>query len=320
MVPHSVMARLVLARDPVLGPSVAIGFGGYGYETVEPLDRTFLPTTEQRLNDLVSAYRSRVDSSRLSAEAAEELLELVTAVADVGNSHIGVERLVLDPILIGPDGVSARRRRAAPDPGVVGSSGRGPTSGVRAIPAATTGHRPVRRSRYGESMRAVTLTSYGDPDVLTLDDVPEPRPGPEDVVVEVVTTALNRADLLQRRGLYPGPRRDHEIPGMEFSGRVAAVGEQVTAWSLGQAVMGIVGGGGLRRTARDPRASDTAGSRRRPGGRCRRHPGGLPDRVRRPGRAGRVDVRALGPWSMPVPPGSGRRPSRSPKPSEPELP
>jgi len=92
-------------------------------------------------------------------------------------------------------------------------------------------------------MRAVVLTSYGEPDVLTLQDVPDPRPGPNEVLVEVETTALNRADLLQRRGLYPGPAMEYEIPGMEFSGRVAAMGESVTAWAEGDAVMGIVGGG-----------------------------------------------------------------------------
>lgn len=94
-------------------------------------------------------------------------------------------------------------------------------------------------------MRAVVLTSYGEPEVLTLADVPEPEAGPEDVVVEVVATALNRADLLQRRGFYPepGPKRAHEIPGMELSGRVVAVGTRVTAWSPGDEVMAIVSGG-----------------------------------------------------------------------------
>ena len=94
-------------------------------------------------------------------------------------------------------------------------------------------------------MRAVVLTSYGDPEVLTLADVPEPEAGPEDVVVEVVATALNRADLLQRRGFYPepGPTRAHEIPGMELSGRVVAVGSRVEAWSPGDEVMAIVSGG-----------------------------------------------------------------------------
>jgi NADPH:quinone reductase len=92
-------------------------------------------------------------------------------------------------------------------------------------------------------MRAVVLEEYGDPEVLSVSEVPDPEPGPEEILVEVVATALNRADLLQRRGRYPGPPMDHEIPGMEFAGRVVATGERATAWSVGDQVMGIVGGG-----------------------------------------------------------------------------
>ena len=94
-------------------------------------------------------------------------------------------------------------------------------------------------------MRAIVLTSYGDPDVLTLADIPAPDVGPEDVLVDVVATALNRAALLQRRGFYPEPgaKRAHEVPGMELAGRVAAVGDRVTRWSVGDEVMAIVAGG-----------------------------------------------------------------------------
>lgn len=92
-------------------------------------------------------------------------------------------------------------------------------------------------------MRAVVLEQYGEPDVLTIHEVPDPVPGPEEVLVEIVATALNRADLLQRRGLYPGPPMAHEIPGMEFSGRVAAAGDRVEGVAIGAEVMGIVGGG-----------------------------------------------------------------------------
>lgn len=98
-------------------------------------------------------------------------------------------------------------------------------------------------------MKAVVLTAYGDLDVLTITDISDPVPGPEEVLVDIVATALNRADLLQRRGLYPSPPLAGfvppapEIPGMEFSGRVAALGERVTSWSVGDEVMGIVGGG-----------------------------------------------------------------------------
>lgn len=98
-------------------------------------------------------------------------------------------------------------------------------------------------------MRAIVLTEYGEVDVLRLTEVSDPIPGPEEVLVDIVATALNRADLLQRRGHYPSPLLAGftppapEIPGMEFSGRVAALGERVGALSVGDEVMGIVGGG-----------------------------------------------------------------------------
>lgn len=92
-------------------------------------------------------------------------------------------------------------------------------------------------------MRAVVLTSHGDPDVLSLMDVPDPIPGPAEVVVRIAATALNRADLLQRRGLYPGPPMEHEIPGMEYAGTISEVGDQVRGLGVGDQVMGIVGGG-----------------------------------------------------------------------------
>lgn len=95
-------------------------------------------------------------------------------------------------------------------------------------------------------MRGVVITSAGGPEVLALrDDVPEPSAGPWDVVVEVRASALNRADLLQRRGLYVAPRGvPANVPGLEVAGEVAAVGAHVTRWKLGDRVMAIVGGGG----------------------------------------------------------------------------
>ncbi|MEM9566601.1 MAG: NAD(P)H-quinone oxidoreductase [Actinomycetota bacterium] len=92
-------------------------------------------------------------------------------------------------------------------------------------------------------MRAVVLEQYGGPEVLTIREVPDPVIGPEDIEVTIGATALNRADLLQRRGLYPGPPMDHEIPGMEFAGTVSAVGPAARRWAVGDPVMGIVGGG-----------------------------------------------------------------------------
>lgn len=93
-------------------------------------------------------------------------------------------------------------------------------------------------------MRAVVLEAKGGPEVLQVrSDIPEPVAGPEEVVVEIVSSSVNRADLLQRMGLYPGPPMTHEIPGLEYAGRVVAVGERVMSRSVGDPVMGISNGG-----------------------------------------------------------------------------
>lgn len=93
-------------------------------------------------------------------------------------------------------------------------------------------------------MRAVVLQSHGGPEVLTIVEVADPVPGPDEVLVDVHATALNRADVLQRMGLYPDPRgRTPEIPGLEFAGVVAAVGERVSMWNVGDRVMAIEAGG-----------------------------------------------------------------------------
>jgi putative PIG3 family NAD(P)H quinone oxidoreductase len=95
-------------------------------------------------------------------------------------------------------------------------------------------------------MRAVVLRSHGGPEVLAIEEVDQPVPGPDDVLVAIRATALNRADILQRMGGYPDPRRglSLEIPGLEFSGIVSAVGDRVTMWKPGDRVMAIEAGGG----------------------------------------------------------------------------
>jgi putative PIG3 family NAD(P)H quinone oxidoreductase len=93
-------------------------------------------------------------------------------------------------------------------------------------------------------MKAVVLREHGGPEVLQIEDVSSPTFGAEDILVSVAATALNRADLLQRMGFYPNPfPQGPEIPGLEFAGTVKAVGERVTAWKVGDKVMGIVSGG-----------------------------------------------------------------------------
>ena len=92
-------------------------------------------------------------------------------------------------------------------------------------------------------MRAVVLRSHGGPEVLTIEEVDDPTPDHDEIVVDVQHTAINRADVLQRMGMYPDPRgRELEIPGLEYSGVVSAVGADVTNWTVGDRAMGIEAG------------------------------------------------------------------------------
>jgi len=94
-------------------------------------------------------------------------------------------------------------------------------------------------------MKAIVIPKFGAADVLELRDVPEPECGPEDLLVAVRATALNRADLLQRLGLYPqpGPEPAHDIPGLEYAGEVVRIGYRVEGFAVGDRVMGILSGG-----------------------------------------------------------------------------
>lgn len=92
-------------------------------------------------------------------------------------------------------------------------------------------------------MRAVISQGKGPAEVRVA-EVASPAPGPDEIVVAVKASALNRADLLQTLGLYPPPAGvPAEIPGMEYAGEVKAIGSRVTRWKLGDRVLGLVGGG-----------------------------------------------------------------------------
>ncbi len=93
-------------------------------------------------------------------------------------------------------------------------------------------------------MRAITLPSHGDSGVLTPADVEDAVAGPTEVLVEVAATAVNRADIMQRRGFYPPPVGASPYPGLECSGRIAALGDGVTDWSVGDEVCALLSGGG----------------------------------------------------------------------------
>ena len=93
-------------------------------------------------------------------------------------------------------------------------------------------------------MRAVIADGAGGPEVLSVRDLPDPDAGPGEVVLDVAAAGLNRADLLQRQGHYPPPPGASEVLGMEVSGTVAAVGADVTGWSVGDQASALLAGGG----------------------------------------------------------------------------
>lgn len=93
-------------------------------------------------------------------------------------------------------------------------------------------------------MRAIVISEPGGPDVLDWQEVADPVPGPGEVLVDVAAAAVNRADLLQRQGLYPPPPGTPEWPGLECSGTVAALGPGVTSLRLGDQVCCLLSGGG----------------------------------------------------------------------------
>jgi putative PIG3 family NAD(P)H quinone oxidoreductase len=93
-------------------------------------------------------------------------------------------------------------------------------------------------------MRAIVIERPGGPEVLSWQEVPAPDPARGEVRVRVRATAVNRADLLQRMGLYPAPPdAPQQIPGLEYAGEVDAIGPGVTGWKAGDRVFGLVGGG-----------------------------------------------------------------------------
>ena len=93
-------------------------------------------------------------------------------------------------------------------------------------------------------MKAVVISSFGGPEVLQLGDVPEPTVGPRDVLITVAAAGVNRADVSQREGNYPAPKGAPEWPGLEVSGTVAALGNEVSEFAVGDEVCALLSGGG----------------------------------------------------------------------------
>ncbi len=93
-------------------------------------------------------------------------------------------------------------------------------------------------------MRVIEITSFGPPEGLAVAERSVPVPSSDEVLVEVAGAGVNRADVMQRRGHYPPPKGASDLLGLEVSGTVAAVGDGVSGWQVGDQVCGLVTGGG----------------------------------------------------------------------------
>jgi len=103
-------------------------------------------------------------------------------------------------------------------------------------------------------MYAITVREPGGPENMVWSEVPDPAAGPGEVVVDVVASAVNRADLMQRQGNYPPPPGASEIIGLECSGRIAELGEGVEGWQIGDEVCALLAGGGYAERVAVPAA------------------------------------------------------------------
>ncbi|MBW0137095.1 NAD(P)H-quinone oxidoreductase [Pseudonocardia abyssalis] len=103
-------------------------------------------------------------------------------------------------------------------------------------------------------MYAITVSEPGGPEAMQWAEVPDPVAKPGEVVLDVVASAVNRADLMQREGKYPPPPGASEIIGLECSGRIAALGEGVDGWAVGDEVCALLAGGGYAEKVAVPAA------------------------------------------------------------------
>jgi NADPH2:quinone reductase len=95
-----------------------------------------------------------------------------------------------------------------------------------------------------ETMTAIAIQGKGGPEVLVAEQRPVPVPGAGQVLIKIAAAGVNRPDVQQRKGLYPAPKGHSELPGLEAAGTVAAVGEGVTRFKVGDPVMALLNGGG----------------------------------------------------------------------------
>lgn len=98
-------------------------------------------------------------------------------------------------------------------------------------------------------MKAIEITKPGGPEVLALVDRPDPTPKPNEILIRIAAAGVNRPEVLQRMGMYPPPEGATDIPGLECAGEIAALGQDVTGWSVGDRVCALLPGGGYAQYA-----------------------------------------------------------------------
>ncbi len=94
------------------------------------------------------------------------------------------------------------------------------------------------------TMTAIAISHPGGPEVLAAETRPLPQPGPGEILVKVAAAGVNRPDISQREGRYPPPAGASDLPGLEISGEVVALGAGVNAWKRGDKVCALAHGGG----------------------------------------------------------------------------
>lgn len=101
-------------------------------------------------------------------------------------------------------------------------------------------------------MKAIEINAFGGPEVLTIGNRPDPEPGPREVLIKVTAAGVNRPDVMQRKGLYPPPAGASDIPGLEVSGEIVAVGAEAEDFAVGDRVCALLSGGGYAELAAAP--------------------------------------------------------------------
>ncbi len=102
----------------------------------------------------------------------------------------------------------------------------------------------MTKSSLPEFMTAMEISKFGDADVLKPRQLPLPKVSEGDLLIKVAAAGVNRPDIMQRTGMYPAPKGASEIPGLEISGEIVAIGAKVSDWMIGDKICGLVAGGG----------------------------------------------------------------------------